>query len=66
MTTPLLAIMLLFTGTVLGADAFYWENTGFNKLISGGRVVIESNVGIGALCTMRIEGITGDTSWRRN
>ena len=47
---------------VIGSDAFYYKNRpeGFDKLISGGRVVIEDNVDIGALCTLD-KGVTGDT-----
>jgi len=54
--------VIIHSGTVLGADAFYYKkrDTGFDQLISGGRVVIESNVGIGALCTID-KGVTGDT-----
>ncbi|SFU72178.1 UDP-3-O-[3-hydroxymyristoyl] glucosamine N-acyltransferase [Pustulibacterium marinum] len=53
----------IHSGTILGADAFYYKNrtTGFDKLISGGRVVIEDNVDIGALCTID-KGVTGDTT----
>lgn len=49
--------------TVLGADAFYYKNRpeGFDKLISGGRVVIENNVDLGASCTID-RGVTGDTT----
>lgn len=52
----------IHAGTILGADAFYYKNrpTGFDKLISGGRVVIEANVDIGAGCTID-RGVTGDT-----
>ncbi len=52
----------IHAGTVLGSDAFYYKNrpAGFDKLISGGRVVIEDNVDIGALCTID-KGVTGDT-----
>jgi len=48
--------------TVLGADAFYYKNRqeGFDKLISGGRVVLEDNVDLGASCTID-RGVTGDT-----
>ena len=53
----------IHAGTVLGADAFYYKNrpTGFDKLISGGRVVIDNNVDIGASCTID-RGVTGDTT----
>ncbi len=52
----------IHSGTVLGSDAFYYKNRpeGFDKLLSGGRVVIEDNVDIGALCTLD-KGVTGDT-----
>ena len=53
----------IHAGSVLGADAFYYKNRpeGFDKLISGGRVVIENNVDIGASCTID-RGVTGDTT----
>jgi UDP-3-O-[3-hydroxymyristoyl] glucosamine N-acyltransferase len=53
----------IHAGTVLGADAFYYKKRpeGFDKLLSGGRVVIENNVDIGALCTID-KGVTGDTT----
>ncbi|MFI2742588.1 UDP-3-O-(3-hydroxymyristoyl)glucosamine N-acyltransferase [Zhouia sp. PK063] len=53
----------LHAGTVLGADAFYYKKRpeGFDKLISGGRVIIEDNVDLGALCTID-RGVTGDTT----
>ena len=52
----------IHSGTVLGGDAFYYKKreTGFDKLISGGRVVLEDNVDLGALCTLD-RGVTGDT-----
>lgn len=52
----------IHAGTVLGSDAFYYKKRpeGFDKLLSGGRVVIEDNVDIGALCTLD-KGVTGDT-----
>lgn len=55
--------VLIHSGTVLGADAFYYKNRpeGFDQLLSCGRVVIENNVGIGALCTID-KGVTGDTT----
>ncbi|MDP4704510.1 MAG: UDP-3-O-(3-hydroxymyristoyl)glucosamine N-acyltransferase [Polaribacter sp.] len=53
----------IHANTVLGADAFYYKKrlSGFDKLISGGRVVIEDNVDIGASCTID-KGVTGDTT----
>ncbi len=53
----------IHAGTVLGADAFYYKKReeGFDKLLSGGRVVLEDNVDIGALCTID-KGVTGDTT----
>lgn len=55
--------VIIHAGTILGADAFYYKKRpeGFDQLISGGRVVIEDNVGIGALCTID-KGVTGDTT----
>jgi len=55
--------VIIHAGTVLGADAFYYKKRpeGFDQLISGGRVVIHDNVGIGALCTID-KGVTGDTT----
>jgi UDP-3-O-[3-hydroxymyristoyl] glucosamine N-acyltransferase len=53
----------IHAGTILGASAFYYKNrpTGYDKLQSGGRVVIKNNVDIGALCTID-KGVTGDTT----
>lgn len=55
--------VIIHAGSVLGADAFYYKKreSGFDQLISGGRVVIGNNVGIGALCTID-KGVTGDTT----
>ena len=52
----------IHANTVLGADAFYYKNRpeGYDKLISGGRVVLEDNVDLGASCTID-RGVTGDT-----
>ena len=52
----------IHSGAVLGADAFYYKKreTGFDKLLSGGRVVIQDHVDIGALCTID-KGVSGDT-----
>jgi len=53
----------IHAGTVLGAEAFYYKNRpeGFDKLLSGGNVVIENNVDIGAGCTID-RGVTGSTT----
>ncbi|MEL0642991.1 UDP-3-O-(3-hydroxymyristoyl)glucosamine N-acyltransferase [Olleya sp. Ti.3.14] len=53
----------IHAGSILGASAFYYKNRpeGFDQLKSGGRVVIQNNVDIGALCTID-KGVTGDTT----
>ncbi|MDT0685645.1 UDP-3-O-(3-hydroxymyristoyl)glucosamine N-acyltransferase [Autumnicola psychrophila] len=53
----------IHSGTVLGGDAFYYKNRpeGFDKLKSGGRVVVKDNVDIGSNCTID-KGVTGDTT----
>ena len=53
----------IHAGTVLGSDAFYYKNRPekFDKLLSGGHVVIEDNVDLGALCTID-KGVTGATT----
>ena len=55
--------VVIHSGTILGADAFYYKKRpeGYDQLHSCGRVVIEDNVGIGALCTID-KGVTGDTT----
>ena len=53
----------IHAGTVLGASAFYYKKRpeGYDQLKSGGRVIIEDNVDIGAACTID-RGVTGDTT----
>lgn len=53
----------IHANTVLGADAFYYKNRpeGFDKLLSGGKVVLKDNVDLGASCTID-RGVTGDTT----
>lgn len=53
----------IHSGTILGASAFYYKNRpeGFDQLLSCGRVVIEDNVHIGALCTID-NGVTANTT----
>lgn len=49
-------------GTVIGSDAFYYKKRpeGFDRLLSGGRVILEDSVELGALCTID-RGVSGDT-----
>lgn len=58
--------VVIHSGSVLGSDAFYYKNKPerFDKLISGGRVVLEDDVEIGALCTID-KGVTGDTTIKK-
>jgi UDP-3-O-[3-hydroxymyristoyl] glucosamine N-acyltransferase len=53
----------IHAGSVIGADAFYfkkYKDTGFNKMHSCGRVVLDDFVEIGAGCTID-KGVSGDT-----
>ncbi len=57
--------VIIHSGTVIGADAFYFKKRAarevmWDKLESCGRVIIESDVEIGALCTID-KGVSGDT-----
>ena len=56
----------IHSNTVLGASAFYYKNRpeGFDQLKSGGRVLIEDNVDIGAACTID-RGVSGDTTIKK-
>lgn len=58
--------VIIHAGSVLGSDAFYYKNRpeGLDKLISGGRVVLEDNIEIGSLCTID-KGVTGDTTIKK-
>lgn len=53
----------IHAGTVLGSDAFYYKNRPetYDKLISGGNVVIHDNVDLGALCTID-RGVSASTT----
>lgn len=55
--------VIIHAGTVIGGDAFYYKNRpeGFDKLLSGGNVVIENDVEIGALCTID-KGVSASTT----
>lgn len=54
--------VIIHSGAVLGGDAFYYQKRTdrLDKLLSGGRVIIEDDVEIGALCTID-KGVSGDT-----
>lgn len=57
--------VIIHSGVVLGADAFYFKRrkereVQYDKLESCGRVIIESDVEIGAGCTID-KGVSGDT-----
>ena len=55
--------VVIHANSVLGADAYYFQRKpeGYRKLESCGRVVIEDNVEIGALCSID-RGVSGDTT----
>lgn len=55
--------VVIHAGSVLGADAFYYKNrpTGHDQLISSGKVIIEDQVHLGALCTID-RGVSGATT----
>lgn len=55
--------VIIQSGTVLGSSAFYYKKRpeGYDQLLSGGRVVIEDNVNLGASCTVD-RGVTNDTT----
>jgi UDP-3-O-[3-hydroxymyristoyl] glucosamine N-acyltransferase len=56
----------IHSGTIIGADAFYYKKreSGYDKLISGGTVIIEDNVDIGALCSID-RGVSGNTTIKK-
>ncbi len=55
--------VIIHSGTVIGSDAFYFKKRPefHDKLVSGGRVIIEDHVEIGACCTID-RGVTSDTT----
>ena len=55
--------VIIHSNTVLGGDGFYFQkrSEGYVKFESGGRVVIEDDVEIGASCAID-KGVTGDTT----
>ncbi len=54
--------VIIQANSVVGADAYYFQRRedGYKKFQSGGRVIIEDNVEIGALCAID-KGVTADT-----
>jgi UDP-3-O-[3-hydroxymyristoyl] glucosamine N-acyltransferase len=57
--------VVIQAGTVIGSDAFYYNKKTnreihYKRMLSGGRVVIENGVEIGAGCTID-RGVSGDT-----
>jgi len=54
--------VIIHSNTVIGADAYYFQKRkeGLMKFESCGRVILEDNVEIGALCSID-RGVTGDT-----
>ncbi len=57
--------VMIQAGTIIGSDAFYYNkrinrDIHYKKMLSCGRVIIESDVEIGAGCTID-RGVTGDT-----
>ncbi len=54
--------VIIHANSVIGADAFYFQKKGegYRKMHTCGRVIIEDNVEIGALCTID-RGVSGDT-----
>lgn len=54
--------VIVQSGAVIGSDAFYFKKTaaGYEKWRSGGRVILEDQVDIGANCTIN-KGVSSDT-----
>ncbi len=54
--------VIIQSGAIIGTDAFYFKKgeEGYTKWTSGGRVVIEDDVVVGAGCTIN-KGVSGDT-----
>ena len=52
----------IYAGALIGSDAFYFKKTesSYHRWRSGGRVILEDQVEIGAGCTIN-KGVSGDT-----
>lgn len=55
--------VIVHSGSAIGGDGFYFQKraAGYVKFQSGGRVILEDRVEIGASCTID-KGVTGDTT----
>ncbi len=55
--------VIIQANSVIGSTAFYYKkkSTGFDRMHTCGRVILENRVEIGALCTIDA-GVTGDTT----
>jgi UDP-3-O-[3-hydroxymyristoyl] glucosamine N-acyltransferase len=55
--------VIIHSGSVIGSDGYYFQrrSEGYVKFQSGGRVILEDDVEIGASCTID-KGVTGDTT----
>lgn len=55
--------VVIHGGAVIGSDAFYYKNrtSHFDKLLSGGNVIIENDVELGSACTID-RGVTSATT----
>lgn len=55
--------VIIQANSVIGGDGYYFQRRpqGYVKFESGGRVILEDNVEIGASCTID-KGVTGDTT----
>lgn len=54
--------VIIHSNSVIGGDGYYFQKreSGYVKFHSGGRVILEDNVEIGACCSID-KGVTGDT-----
>ncbi len=55
--------VIIHSNTVIGGDAYYFQKreSGYEKFLSAGRVILGDNVEIGASCSID-KGVTGDTT----
>ncbi len=55
--------VVIHSGTVIGSDALYYKRRpeSYDKLVSGGKVIIEDHVELGSCCTID-RGVTSNTT----